>query len=38
VTLGTNQIRLRPLRGRSTWATARAVVERLSGAGAGSAA
>ena len=42
VTLGSNQIRLRPWRGRSTWATARQVVERLGasreGARAGSPA
>jgi transcription-repair coupling factor (superfamily II helicase) len=35
VTLGSNQIRIRPIRGRSTWATARQVVERLSEARSG---
>jgi transcription-repair coupling factor (superfamily II helicase) len=38
VTLGSNQIRLRPLRGRSAWNTARQVVERLGAARAGNAA
>jgi transcription-repair coupling factor (superfamily II helicase) len=35
VTLGSNQIRLRPVRGKSTWATARQVIERLADTRAG---